>query len=280
MVFYPSLAATLGLEEAVMLHQLTDLMHYRQCDNESGYYWLEISPIELGELLPFWTLLDLQRIANNLVAKGVLLCDNPALATSERFRFALNEKQPNAQTEADISPPQHSHNPAPPRAQAASHSREPADGSGARRLSAQWTPSSDILELLKLNHGVSREFALGQLEDFILYWTERGEANHAVLARWRHHQQQISEQRISAPDKSFDRHWQPGEDALEILVRDGVNLDFIEDTVPEFVLYWSERPGAVDAPNSKFIAHIRRQWRRFTSSVDCEGEERQISSNS
>ena len=33
--------------------------------------------------------------------------------------------------------------------------------------------------------------------------------------------------------------------------------------VPEFVLYWSEKKEESDIWNSKFIAHIRRQWGRF-----------------
>ena len=39
--------------------------------------------------------------------------------------------------------------------------------------------------------------------------------------------------------------------------------DFIDKEVPEFVLYWSEKKEESDIWNSKFIAHIRRQWGRF-----------------
>jgi hypothetical protein len=264
------MAATLGLEEAVLLHQLNELMRYRGGTSKDGYTWLQLVPGELIPLLPFWTLLDLQRIANSLIAKGVLLSDNQDLATAECFRFAINEKL------AEWTPPTEE-----------VRAIDPPSGGGGRRLVPNWMPAQDMLEWLHLNHGVSREFALAQLEDFILYWTERGDAHHAwdnkfrqhVLGRWRLQQQQASEQRICASENHLDRFWQPGADALEILLRDGVNREFIDDAIPEFVLYWSEQSGPTQAPNSKFIAHIRRQWRRFSSSVDRDGEARLIPAN-
>ena len=59
------------------------------------------------------------------------------------------------------------------------------------------------------------------------------------------------------------RNWIPDEDAIEILIKSGINEDFIEKEIPEFILYWTERKEESDIWNSKFIAHIRRQWGRF-----------------
>ena len=53
-----------------------------------------------------------------------------------------------------------------------------------------------------------------------------------------------------------------------IMHNDGVYPEFIEDAVPEFILYWRERGVVNDTWNSKFISHVRRQWHKFSASVD------------
>ena len=54
---------------------------------------------------------------------------------------------------------------------------------------------------------------------------------------------------------------------MEILSRGEVDAQFIEDAIPEFVLYWRERGTTPKELNSKFIQHIRIQWARYTNSV-------------
>ena len=36
--------------------------------------------------------------------------------------------------------------------------------------------------------------------------------------------------------------WSPTDDVFEILVRSGMEESFIKELIPEFVIYWSERP--------------------------------------
>ncbi len=276
LLFFPSLAATLGLEEAVLLQQLSQVSTSVTGELEDGYRWVTITTADLLRLFPFWSAVDLQRICNQLVATGVLLSDNQGLATSSSYRYAINEKADPAsmiQEQAPQAAP-------PPNPAASQTSREVTSIGGARRLTMDWKPSADMLEYLRLNHGVDPEFSQQQLEDFLLYWRERAEVHHAwdnkfrqhVLSRWRAHQQALSEQRIVAPSDALDRDWRPHQDALDILLRDGISSDFIDDAVPEFVLYWCERPGNTETPNSKFVGHIRRQWRRFQATVAGDGE--------
>jgi len=73
--------------------------------------------------------------------------------------------------------------------------------------------------------------------------------------------------------------WHPSQDALEILHRADVNPDFITDAIPEFVLYWRERGEAHSTWNSKFIAHIRRQWAIYTKTMELDYEPREIAAN-
>lgn len=71
----------------------------------------------------------------------------------------------------------------------------------------------------------------------------------------------------------------PSADALEILERNEVARHFIDDAVPEFVLYWREHNPKQKALNSKFIQHIRRQWARYSSSLAHDTEPQRIAAN-
>ncbi len=58
------------------------------------------------------------------------------------------------------------------------------------------------------------------------------------------------------------------EDAFSILEHAGINHSFIEDAVPEFVLYWRETGLKTSTWNTKFIAHVRRQWAKFEVALE------------
>ena len=70
--------------------------------------------------------------------------------------------------------------------------------------------------------------------------------------------------------------WHPSEDAMAILVNAGISPSFIEDAIPEFVLYWRERGLVTSTWNTKFIAHIRRQWSKFNAALEHDNTPRII----
>lgn len=265
LVFSPALAQTIGLEEAILLQHLSELFRHRESQEHRGYAWLRVQRDWLLESLPFWSAVDLHRVTRSLADKGLILVESPPLHEAEALVFAINESRQAARATTAEQPYQ------PPRRQ------------GAGLLAESWAPSEDLLQLLALNHGISRAFALEQLEDFVCYWRERGEVSHAwenkfrqhVLSRWRHSQQDTGE-RFRPNDESLHDNWYPSEDALEILERTGVTRAFIDDAVPEFVLYWREQNPQEKALNSKFIQHIRRQWARYTSSLTHDTEPTRI----
>lgn len=264
LVISPSLAATIGLEEAVLLQQLSALIQHRTTMSVQGFQWMEIDRPYLEKAFPFWSAVDLHRVSKSLADKGIILIDSPPLHSTESLKFAINEKQ-------EVVAPDLT-------------SEKPIKSTGANLISSHWSPSEEMLQLLTLNHQVSREFSLGQLEDFVLYWRERSEVSHAwenkfrqhILSRWRHQQQQEAEQQVLPTENTISQAWRPSEDALEILLRNAVNRQFIDDAVPEFILYWRERGENTSTWNSKFIAHIRRQWARFTSSLEHDTEPHRI----
>lgn len=271
LVISPSLAETIGLEEAVLLQKLSEIIEQRSAMEVQGYKWLEVERSYLEKVLPFWSSIDLHRISKSLVDKGIILVDSPPLHSADSLKFAINEKADNAV----------SHSP-PPVPSVASPSP-----SGASLMSSQWSPSEDMLTLLTMNHQVPKAFSLEQLEDFICYWQERNVISHAwenkfrqhVLSRWRNQQQHQAERQFSGQQQPIDQSWRPSEDAMEILLRSEVNREFIDDAIPEFVLYWRERGENTSTWNSKFIAHIRRQWARYTSTLEHDTEPRRIENN-
>ncbi|MDP5065640.1 MAG: DnaT-like ssDNA-binding domain-containing protein [Haliea sp.] len=352
LVFSPGLAATIGLEEAILLQQLASLLVHRTTRLRQGFQWLSVERDFLLQQLPFWGPADLYRICRSLVDKGVILIESPPLHSHPELIFAMNESggvpwgghpsagapegshpsagapglaiggqnaaTPGAYTQPPIGPAHDTHtNVAPANATAeganfprpaantarnrfgpaasgqpssapshATHSGEALELTrrSAAQLHASWGPSEDLLQLLGLNHNIPRQFALDQLEDFIFYWRERGEPSHAwenkfrqhVISCWRREQQQQAEAFRVDQNSPLDNHWRPSADALEIMLRSGIDREFIDEAVPEFILYWRERGEAPKELNSKFIQHIRIQWAKYTSSMQHSTEPKRI----
>ena len=264
LVFSPGLAATIGLEETILLQHLQALFAHHEAEIRDNHAWINISRDYLLRSLPFWNSEDLNRISRSLVDKGVLLIGSPPLLGCEHLLFAINEPV---------------HAVAPPPAQPAVPSRR-----SAGLLPVHWAPSEDLLQLLALNHTIPRQFALDQLEDFIFYWRERGETSHAwenkfrqhVISNWRRQQQDQAEAFRQPQHTELTPQWRPSLDAMEIMQRSGIDTDFIEQAIPEFILYWRERGVAPKTLNSKFIQHIRIQWARYSSSLEHSTEPKRI----
>jgi hypothetical protein len=278
LVFSPALAQTIGLEEAILLQHLHELYQHRSPEHHQGYDWLRVERLWLLSALPFWSTVDLHRISKSLADKGVILIDSPPLHDADTLVFAINESRASSRT-----PPRTSAQPATRPSQPAA---PVARNSGAGLIGGNWSPSEDLLQLLALNHGIPRQFAIDQLEDFVYYWRERGEISHAweskyrqhVLSRWRHSEQSQAE-RFTQPEARITDNWGPSADALEILQKADISRAFIDDAVPEFVLYWRELNPKEKALNSKFIQHVRRQWARFQSSLSHDTEPSRIPGN-
>ncbi len=258
----PALAATIGLEEALLLQLLKDV-----CQLRPARAWQELSAQELALLLPFWSATDCHRVAHSLQEKGILTLGR---SNQQSLRFSLDSSSGGDQaTTTANSPPIQANT---------------ADQRRAKPLPSLWAADEELVQLLALNHNIPRQFSLQQQQAFALYWQERGEISHSwsnkfrqwVLKEWRHQQ---SQQSASDASDTIESQWRPSPDAIEILQRSGVSPAFMEDAVPEFVLYWRERGVESNTWNSKFIAHIRRQWAKFTATLELDYEPRQIPDN-
>jgi len=279
----PSLAATIGLEEACMLSLLSDMAAWRSLTHRDGQQWLELDEAQVERAMPFWNDYDVQRISKNLRDKGIILLASAPYVESRRLHIAFNEGRTpsNASTQPLEAP-------------------KPLPiinmGGGANLISPNWQPDSELLRQIA-QHNIPDDFIRLQVPEFITYWRERGETSHSwgakflkdVLHKWRNHQTLMARQKREDTDNNFIQQqtetamtsgWRPTKDALEVLVKHaGISYAFVEDAIPEFVLYWQERGEVGRTWNSKFIQHVKRQWVRYSSAIEHDTEPRRIPDN-
>lgn len=263
LVFSPVLAATIGLEEAVLLSVLHDIS---LCSAATDQRWHAIAPAQLAVLLPFWPPADIQRISRSLAAQGILLLDSPQFDGRDALRFCL--QQPAAGTVPDT-----------PSAPPAAGGRPIASG----QIPSDWQPSADVCRQLALQN-IPQAFIARQVPEFVLYWRARDSGGvyswearfyRQVVRAWRDEEVRFPIQ-VPEPARPIPPDWQPDTEAVTILMKGGTPGDFIEEAVPEFVLYWRERGDNGNTWNSKFVQHVRRQWLRCTESLAGEREARRM----
>ncbi len=370
LLVYPSLAATLGLDEAVMLATLSDLVAQQPGAENNNFTWFQLDINTISERLPFWDRRDLHRVSTSLREKGVILIASAPLLQEDQFKFAFNEKasqqasanqphsSPNASAQNTVPLNSASHN-------SAAHNmaaRSPAPPAqpqavGKNFISNSWRPDGTVMQQLA-QLSVPEAFAMEQLPEFITYWRERNEPHHSwgqkfishVLKRWRTFEAQQARQNKAHPipshwepspqiveslegkhiprnfildqvqefisfwqataekhvswDSKFSQRilrlwaesetkrnvankdypifssWRPSEDAMELMTRKSeIPLSFIEDTIPEFIIYWKDRGTSSSTWNSMFINHVRLQWHRYQHSLDSGVEAKAISDN-
>ncbi|TQV67005.1 hypothetical protein FKG94_26415 [Exilibacterium tricleocarpae] len=262
----PSLASTIGLEEATMLSILDDLAQHRQSQWREGYQWLEIDQTGVAKHMPFWNDYDVQRISRSLRDKGILLLASAPYSSSRVLQFAFNERQ---QSAAKAAPAPRTHNVVTP---------------GASLIPPNWQPSDETLTRIA-QHNIPEAFVREQLPEFVTYWRESGESHRSwgskflqqIVRKWREHETFLGSR---DQESGIGAHWRPSHDALEVLITHAnINRAFVEDAIPEFVLYWQERGDKSRTWNSKFIQHVRRQWARFTSALAHDTEPTRLPEN-
>lgn len=289
-----TLAATIGLEEAILLTVLNDAARL-QSQN-----WARLGNNALRQQLPFWDDVSIRRVLRNLVDKGLLSLQGPMFPDAEGVIYAFiaqanqtneaaRERPPQARPQTTGALPgnstQHSNNVG---AQHNGHLRQP--------LPDQWQPQEDTLQRLE-QHGIPRSFSCTQIDTFVLAGQETGANRNDwntrffrhVKTQWVYTQNDAQRSQRALERTAFNPaqdeatpiplNWQPNSDACQILQRAGIDPQFITDAVAEFVLYWAERGDAFKTWNSKFIQHVRQQWARFSASVDQSPLPTRISDN-
>lgn len=267
---YPSIAATLGLEEATLLAVLTSTVNNARGLHNNGYTWFNLDRAAIEGLLPFWQPADIQRICTNLREQGLLLVASAPYTSSYQLKFAFNRRAP--QTTAQSLTPSV---PTP---------NQTSSFTGKNLIPPNWQPDGETLARLA-QHNITQAFTVELVPEFVNYWRESGETATSwgskfmrhTLHRWREHQ---AGQNALSRETPMNRNWRPSEDAMEVLTRHaGISRPFIEDAIAEFELYWREQGSTSDNWNKKFRDHVHRQWLRYCSALEHDTVPRRIADN-
>ncbi|MEQ8954721.1 MAG: DnaT-like ssDNA-binding domain-containing protein, partial [Gammaproteobacteria bacterium] len=204
----PTLAATIGLEEAIMLQGLADVVAISKTESRpdwQGIAFTRLSEREMQAMFPFWTAADHKRILASLQSLDLVTIDRESGQTDVLW-LAIND--------ADA---------APTTVAAGTASRQaPARGLGsAAPIPANWQPDENWLRQCR-QQNIPKQFAQSLVPEFVAYWRDRGQARFSwgnafykhVLKEWRSEQNRKG---LYERESTMSAHWQPSADALEIL---------------------------------------------------------------
>ncbi|MDB6061776.1 MAG: hypothetical protein JWM78_1879 [Verrucomicrobiaceae bacterium] len=68
--------------------------------------------------------------------------------------------------------------------------------------------------------------------------------------------------------RPISSNWRPGIEVVEILEQKGIPRNFIEDAVPEFVLYWRDAGTPHISWGAKFVQYVKSQWEIYRGKTD------------
>lgn len=253
--FSSTLAQSIGLNEAILL---TLLNHAASLQSQP---WARFSHQILRQQLPFWNDATIRQTLQQLQAQGLINIKGAPFPQGSDLYFNFGQEVLKTDTAPAPQP---------------------------------WHPSPDTLQRLQ-QHGIENSFALVHLDAFILQSSEQGHGQHELNSRffryvksqWVYAQNRTNTERertnfqpsVASEPLPIQNQWRPSQDAVEILTRDGVDPNFVEDAIAEFILYWSERGEAHKTWSSKFVHHVRMQWQRFIAAEEHNAKPMPISSN-
>lgn len=264
-----------------MLQVLAELIHGKETSqraSNSNLEWAMLSDADFQAAFPFWATVDIRRVQNSLQNLGLIVIE--PIEDSRSNYYAIDDPSSEAASGSVSNIPSAA---APlPEAPPIPVPSIPSSGS-ATLIEPNWKPSQDWIKKCQ-QHNVPEQFIHALVPEFVSYWRDRGQARFSwgnafykhVLKEWRNEQTRQGAFELAT---EMSASWRPSEDAIGILEISGINASFIEDAIPEFVLYWRERGMVNGAWNTKFIEHIRRQWAKFSASFGYDDTPKAIPAN-
>ena len=168
----PTLAATIGLEEAVMLHVLSELIATRRLSSSGAGSregrWIDLDESGLQAALPFWTPIDIRRVQASLRELGLLSVEAmPGSSAGKLQRLSINDGEDERKLSEESRASQavsHTADAASPRQGLPVYSQPPVSpaGSGgsssaATLIAANWQPESTWIKQCQ-QHNIPEEF--------------------------------------------------------------------------------------------------------------------------
>ena len=143
-------------------------------------------------------------------------------------------------------------------------------------IDLHWQPSTEAVEILQRDQ-IDPNFIHDAVAEFILYWSERGEAHktwntkfvHHVRMQW--HRFVSSEEHVSKP-MPITEQWQPSEDCFDVIGMAYIDRSFAEALVPEFVLFWRDSGQIHSSWNSRFLQYVKQQWGKRLATGGIHGQ--------
>jgi hypothetical protein len=253
LTFSPSLAATIGLEETLMLQVLSD---GAQPHDE---HWMFLNKTTMRTWLPFWADADIKRILKSLTDKGIVHFNSPPFGQSEQLFYSFENKAPATSQKSKTQ-------------QAYKESQQQFKNA----IAPGWNPDHETLRYIEETLGISKRYAKQQVQDFVYHHQSQGTLAGSwstMFIRWVNKRNKDDQSHPAVFQGDANRKvamsgaWTPEPTTLEILRKADVDAAFIQDCIAEFVLYYMEKGFADDAWNTKFVAWVRRQWARFSASL-------------
>ena len=181
----PTLAATIGLEESVMLHVLSELK-LNSVDSTDGLTWLELDHDMLSTAMPFWTQDEIKGIQQSLLEKGLIQLDTVG-NKSGSFKIAINQvnKQNPQQSTSHASSHSSSQSTVSEKTQEKSKPASapnplytsPTTGK-ATIIPEDWQPSEDLYQICT-RRNIPRNFIEEHVRLFVISQQERKRAQYS-----------------------------------------------------------------------------------------------------
>lgn len=243
---FPSLANTLGLEEATMLSLLDELTLNRQGRYHGGHSWHQLNADALAAVQGFWNDHDIQRISQRLRDLGAILLSSSPYTQCHQLVFAFDRPSHIGFTHPQQTTPKPSFSP------------------GATLMPANWQPSDDVLAQVS-QHNIPQHFAREQLPEFINYWRENGEAHRSwgskflyhVKRNWAYHTTRLAK---AAMARALPTDWQPSKALLAQIKREDIPATFMQKSLDRFRLYHQTSGATQTDWDMPFFSWVKEDW--------------------
>lgn len=245
---FPSLANTLGLEEATMLSIMDELTHHRQGKYSRGYNWYQINADELESVQGFWNDHDIQRISQRLRDLGMILLSSSPYTQCRQLLFAYNQSSNDRSSSVTVKAAKPIQQISP----------------GVTLMSANWQPSDEVLASLG-QHNIPEHFARDQLPEFVNYWRESGEAKRSwgnkfiyhVKRSWAYRTTHLAKSAMANP---LARGWSPSDELLNQIKNEGVPATFMKKSLDRFRLYHQSSGTTHSNWDMPFFSWLKEDW--------------------
>ena len=136
-------------------------------------------------------------------------------------------------------------------------------------IQKDWFPSEDVISILETTE-MDSKFIKKCIPEFIVYWQEKQFRsnnwnsifiNH-VRRQWARYKNIIED---DVSPKKMTNDWEPNQNCLDVLKLARIDESFAKKQIPEFKIYWIDSNQVMTSWNSKFIQHVKFKWYKNNS---------------